>query len=993
MAYSDSDPRTADLGSSHEASGPPSRARHRSRTDLKVLRDSDPTSTTSDVTIINTQSGDRHVLTSDEFSLFCLADGANTLADIRLAFKAQTGREVSHGKLFTLFRRFRSLGLLEGDVAESSEPGPAISGDMPRKEKLDAGETGSPATAQHEATTILEPSRGRGPFPTATPNATDVQNAGVANPAGSPAPSGEAAILPVEQLDPASPDDEDSARRARLKRVIRSRRRGAASVAAAGRAKQAPEILPAAAPSDRGDTSPETGAVGGSGILKNHENPEPSELGNREESGPESRSRIRRKQRGAGGAKTHEIKGTGRPANRGADVDDELMAALEEEMGAGALGPMLGGRALGGGVQNFLAGVARARGRQSAETGDKEPARISLFNSDTFFKLLAVFARPLKYFFVPLLLLVPISLWIAWAQRETLTQDIRAFDVSVVGTVILAVVIANLVCRLTQATFIRGFGGTVKQFGIVLSFGIPRFFADLGGIATLDRRRQLWVHAAPLIARLGLFCGGTLLWFALRQSAPWPADLAFLLGQVGLLAVLLSALPLLPSDGYRWLATYFGRPALRSDVLESMPGRQSDVAEESDTAITGNADSAVTFYVLATALALSLLAVLAQAYFDVATSGDIQALTVATLLGLGVALAVWLVALWKVRRRFEQDDLEPAAAQQLLTTWTGTPDIAVNRPVNVGTIGKVFWAVIACALLAVAFLPYRYNPSGAFEILPTARTVVTARTSGEIEQVLVHEGDWIKANQALAKLSSDDQQREINITRAELDRAKAQLAQFGAKSAAPAAGGDPGMDALNRSIADAFSNEPAAGDANGDAAATNYTKTEAERAARAEVERLTRKLAYARDQLANTTIRAPKEGRVVTPNVHLLTGTWLRKGAELLSLVDTGTLEAQIDVPEADIGEVKVGNKVRLRPWSNDDREIVGSVTEIAPAAQARPYGTVVRVRAFIPNDAASLRPAMTGYAKIDGEDIRVWEAFLGRIVRIFRVEFWSWIP
>jgi RND family efflux transporter MFP subunit len=277
-------------------------------------------------------------------------------------------------------------------------------------------------------------------------------------------------------------------------------------------------------------------------------------------------------------------------------------------------------------------------------------------------------------------------------------------------------------------------------------------------------------------------------------------------------------------------------------------------------------------------------------------------------------------------------------------------------------------------LLAVALLPYRYQAGGRFEILPAGRTIVSVRTSGELKQVLVHDGEWVKADQVLAKLSSDDQERTIVITNAELKHARAQLAQFGG-------------------VADALSDEPDTANAKKDQTAANYTRAQAERAARAEVERLTRKLAFERDQLAQTDVRAPKEGRVVTPNVHLLTGIWLRRGAKLLVLDDTRTLEAEVNVPEADVGAVKVGDQVRLRPWSNDDREIAGTVTEITPTAQPTSYGMVVRVKASIPNPEVSLRPAMTGYAKIEGEDMRVWEAFFRRIIRIVRVEMWSWIP
>ena len=299
----------------------------------------------------------------------------------------------------------------------------------------------------------------------------------------------------------------------------------------------------------------------------------------------------------------------------------------------------------------------------------------------------------------------------------------------------------------------------------------------------------------------------------------------------------------------------------------------------------------------------------------------------------------------------------------------------------------MFWAVVACALLGVAFLPYRYEAGGKFEILPTARTIVSVHTSGELKEVLVHDGDWVKANQVLAKLSPDDQERAISITNAELQHARAQLAQFGGGMTTSA------QSTSEQSIAGAFTGDPDIPNEKKSQTAANYTRMQAERAARTEVERLTRKLEFQRDQLRQTDVRAPKEGRVVTPNVHLLTGIWLRQGAKLLVLDDTRTLEAEVNIPEADIAAVKVGGKVRLRPWSNDDSEIAGRVIQITPTAQPTSYGMVVRVGVSIPNSEESLRPAMTGYAKIDGQDMRVWEAFLGRIIRIVRVEMWSWIP
>ena len=1006
MASSDSANRD-NLKEPPEAS---STSRYRFRSDLEIVRDGDAG---ADVTVVDPRTGERHAFTADEFLLCRSADGTNTLAAIRQAFKAETGREISHGKLFALVRRLRALGLFEEGGAETPDAGP--SGTRPQQAQPDtsSGPVAQWPSGDDESLVIVAPSNVTGVNDSAPrPAAVEARAATPAATAAAPPPENKATMTsPAEPANPAAEaiasEDLGEKRRARRQRLMQSRWRAdktASAQAAAAPAKaqpKTPEASGLATTDAFEEVSAESGLDDELGDLESLALLETGRApGRRGAPGGRRRRREGRRLAGGGGAGPIDEEGLG-----------EFAGALGGGLGGGGLGGGglggggLGGGGLGGGalgglgggglgagaMQNFLAGVAqRGRGRQQPEPEfeGKEPAQLSLFNPNAIFGALASPARLLTFVWVPILIAAAVAIGISYWQRQALTADIGALDQSVVTTAILALLIVNLFSRLTQATVIRSFGGEVNEFGIAVTVVVPRFYVDLGGIATLERRGQLWAYAAPLLARLALFAAGMLVWFGLRQSEPSGAQLALVVGQIAWIAFLLAAFPLLPSDGYRWLATYFSRPTLRAEALGTMPGRLPEAGDQGGFSLGGS--PAIVLYVLALALGTSALALVGQVYFDVATSGNVAILTAVFLVGLCAALTAWAVAVWRYGRSRDIATLDPAGTEQVLATWVGTPDIASERPVGLGTIGKVFWAAVACALLAVAFLPYRYNPAGTFEILPAQRTVVAARTAGEILQVLVREGDSVKANQPLAKLSSDDQQREVTIARAELDRAKAQLAQLGGKS--PDKDSDPGLDALNRSIAEALSDEPdsAAKKAPAD---SNYFKTQAERAARAEVERLTRKLAYARDQLADTTIRAPKDGRVVTPNVHLLTGTWLRRGSELLALDDTATLEAEINLPEADVGLVKVGDKVRLRPWSNEDREIAGTVTDIAPAAQARPSGTIVRVRASIPNSQDFLLPSMTGYAKIDGKDMRVWEAFLRRIIRIVRVEMWSWIP
>jgi multidrug efflux pump subunit AcrA (membrane-fusion protein) len=879
MASSDL-PITANLGTSKEAPDA-SGSRYRFRVDLEILGADTSDTAGSGVTIFDARSGERHVLTADEFRLCRAADGTHTLAAIRALFKTETGRDFPHGKLFAFFRRLRGMGLLEEASAEHEESA--------------EGSGGRSANLPHSLEATSGTSTGDAPI-----------------------------------ADPAAISDDDA---------TLNESAGSAAPFAGGKA------------ANRG---PHRG--------------------------------VRRQLRGLGlvGANADLEAGGSSPSRVPARQSDARAGEDDPQLGRDLKGMVPGV----GAVRNFHSRLARPDA-EAAGAEVREPVRLSFFNPNGSLGILATLTRPLKYLLLPFVLLVVGCVWLACDQRANVAQDISTFDASVVSVLILGLVIANFTSRLAQATLIRSFGGEVRKFGIAIRFAIPSFFVDLNSIGTLSRRGQLWALAMPLLWRLLLFCGGTLFWFLLREPAPALSHLALVVGQIGLLTFLLSAWPLLPWDGYHWVATYFAQPTLRMDAVRAVIGRFSDVVDSSKTRRERLAPAVL--YLLAVAFFGATVALLVQAYFDVATTGQVGLLTAVLVAAACIALAAWAVTLWYYGRAGEIAALDLGVAQQLHTNRADETDVANDQTTSLATVGKVFWAVAAAVLLTVAFLPYRYHAAGTFEILPTQRTVVTVRTAGEIEQISVHEGDLVVANQVLAKLSTKDQQREVSFASSELQRAKAQLAQFGGDK--KTSGGKDASSDLERSIADAIGDEPDSAAAKDDVTAANYTKTQAEKAARADVERLTRKLANARDQLADTTVRAPSAGRVMTPNVSLMTGTYLHRGAELLTLEDTHTLQAEISLPEADVGLVKIGNDVRLRPWANEDREIAGKVTSIAPAAQSKSYGTIVRVGASIPNPEDSLRPAMTGYAKIDGEDMRVWEAFLRRIIRIVRVEFWSWIP
>jgi len=163
--------------------------------------------------------------------------------------------------------------------------------------------------------------------------------------------------------------------------------------------------------------------------------------------------------------------------------------------------------------------------------------------------------------------------------------------------------------------------------------------------------------------------------------------------------------------------------------------------------------------------------------------------------------------------------------------------------------------------------------------------------------------------------------------------------------------------------------------------------------ARAEVDRLTLELGFRRDELERTRIEAPMAGRVLTPDLQLRHGSFLRVGETLLEIENANVVNAAISVPESDIALIAPGNRVRLKASGYSGREIPGTVRDMAQAAANAGYGSVVRVDAIFENPDGFLRSGMTGYAKIEGTEMRVWQAYLRSFLRFFQIQVWSWIP
>jgi multidrug resistance efflux pump len=331
--------------------------------------------------------------------------------------------------------------------------------------------------------------------------------------------------------------------------------------------------------------------------------------------------------------------------------------------------------------------------------------------------------------------------------------------------------------------------------------------------------------------------------------------------------------------------------------------------------------------------------------------------------------------------------------------------------------------LLLAAVLITAFLPYTYETGGEVKISPAARGIASARTEGEIVEVLVTQGQVVRKGDVLARLSDWDQVSDLAVTEAQLAGAVARLAQIEAgaqpeeielerakvaRAEAIATFKEAEVDrarelstseTISRAALEKAEEDYATALADLEVARANLAlveggATEEEREiAQADVQRLTAELDFRQDELERTRIVAPIDGRVVTPDLHLRTGDYLRPGDLLLEIEEVSEVTATIAIPEADVGLIAPGQTVRLKLRGNSAVEVQGVVESVAPIAEDAGYGRIVRATAVFPNPDGLILSEMTGWAKIQGVELTVWEAYLRTILRFGQIDIWSWIP
>ncbi len=172
------------------------------------------------------------------------------------------------------------------------------------------------------------------------------------------------------------------------------------------------------------------------------------------------------------------------------------------------------------------------------------------------------------------------------------------------------------------------------------------------------------------------------------------------------------------------------------------------------------------------------------------------------------------------------------------------------------------------------------------------------------------------------------------------------------------------------------------------------SRSEELEAAAAAANSLTVQLQLVEGELSSMMVRSPERGVMVTAHLHDLAGKLLRRGELIAEVYDYSVIKAELLIPEKEIGDVAVGQIIRLKARAYAGRSFRGEVVAIAPRTVQSRDGLprrMVRVTTRIPNPDLALKPGMTGHGKISAGDQSILNLMTRRLVGFIRVEFWSW--
>ena len=514
----------------------------------------------------------------------------------------------------------------------------------------------------------------------------------------------------------------------------------------------------------------------------------------------------------------------------------------------------------------------------------------------------------------------------------------------------------KIVHEFAHGLMCKHYGGEVHDMGAMFIILTPFLFCDATDSWMFRNKwHKIAVNMAGILAELVLASLAVMVW--VLTPAGLVNQLAFNVMVVcSISTVVFNANPLMKFDGYYVLADWLEIPNLRDRARQQVTGFFTSL-------FTGRAAAGIS--------ELSRFRRVTFAFYSVASYFYIWYIMVRIFGSLGRRLEPYGLA--GVGRA---SLVITYAAGILIPVWvlmkqlipmfrSGFSGFVPGRAVKLS--GGV---VAACLLLAV--WPCKLQVTNSCVLDGGNRVAVRARSSGFVRRVLIKEGDLVRKDQVVAVLENPDLQDQFKDVENRLQILDLLRQRATARNDSPA---------LKQVDAD-----------NGQLMATQ------------------KKL---QQELGALELKAPAPGIVVTADLDLKKGTFLREGDLLCEVIPPQQVRIVIPLSEGEAGLVRTGQPVDLRMYAFPGKVFRGSVTKTFQAGSAhlphaalaarfggdipteidqtsteRPVDNLYQAELQIENVEHLLRAGMSGRARVECGRTTPARIISSRLKNILRLDF-----
>ncbi len=195
-------------------------------------------------------------------------------------------------------------------------------------------------------------------------------------------------------------------------------------------------------------------------------------------------------------------------------------------------------------------------------------------------------------------------------------------------------------------------------------------------------------------------------------------------------------------------------------------------------------------------------------------------------------------------------------------------------------------------------------------IIEAQEVNVSSRIGGRIAVLTLNEGDMVETGQPVCHIEDIDIRNQLAKAGAELANAAAELND---------------AERTRRRNQGLFAESVISVQAYDDA----VTRVQKDRAA---VQAAQANLEYYKDQLADTVVRSPISGVVVSKNLQV--GEWVNPGTPILTVDDLSTIWARVDLEETQLGFIQVGSPAQVMLSIQPPTVIRGQVMAVSQEGQ-----------------------------------------------------------